>query len=428
MSTSPLDEAKSFLDSQAFFGLAKDESAFIECFKAEMVKGLEGRDSSLAMLPTFISQEGDIEANRKVIVIDAGGTNLRLCTVHFDERRKGHLEDFRKFPMPGTHGELQVDVFFRLFAEYLSPYLDENPGADIGFCFSYPTRVLPNLDGVLLTWSKEIQAPGVVGKTIGEELLRKIDAKERPRITILNDTVATLLSGRAEGSWRRCSSYAGFILGTGTNIAYMEQESNMSELPEGRSGSQAVNLESGGFAVPDASPIDQNFDASTLNPGSYTFEKMISGAYLGPLFREVLACAHAEGFLEAPLPTALNSLDLHHLLSNPFTATAFEGWEPGALRRAHALGQCTMDRAARLGALSIASAILKGDEGNDLLHPIGLTLDGSTLGGLWGLRHRLELHLQRILASRQKHVHLMSGDNAPILGAGIAALTAPQMA
>jgi hexokinase len=59
-------------------------------------------------------------------------------------------------------------------------------------------EITPDADGILLSFSKEVDAPDVVGKAIGKGLRDALSAKgckyDGP-IVMLNDTVATLLSG-----------------------------------------------------------------------------------------------------------------------------------------------------------------------------------------------------------------------------------------
>jgi hexokinase len=88
---------------------------------------------------------------------------------------------------------------------------------------------------------------------------------------LLNDTVATLLAGRAETSGRRFDSYIGFILGTGTNTAYVEQNANIKKATDlDPDKSQIVNVESGGFGKAPRGKVDPAFDAASVSPGVNT--------------------------------------------------------------------------------------------------------------------------------------------------------------
>jgi hexokinase len=90
---------------------------------------------------------------------------------------------------------------------------------------------------------------GLIGKNL-IDALKKRGCNEEKSFIILNDTVATLLAGKAASPDRVFDSYIGFILGTGTNICYSEKCSNIGKVPElkGKDGSMLINIESGAYA------------------------------------------------------------------------------------------------------------------------------------------------------------------------------------
>ena len=116
------------------------------------------------------------------------------------------------------------------------------------------------------------------------------------KITVVNDTVATLLAGKAIEKGVRYSAYLGFILGTGTNVAYIEKNENITKLKDAPAGAMAINTESGGFNKIAQSKFDEAMDKKTADCGNQRFEKMISGAYLGRIGLEVFKAAAREGF------------------------------------------------------------------------------------------------------------------------------------
>ena len=61
----------------------------------------------------------------------------------------------------------------------------------------------------------------------------------------------------------------GYILGTGTNAAYVE--SSIPKAPG--SPAQIVVLESGGFAIRGRGDLDEAFDRTTNDPGRYTLRE-----------------------------------------------------------------------------------------------------------------------------------------------------------
>ena len=134
---------------------------------------------------------------------------------------------------------------FAEIAGHVEPYLDEADA--ISFCFSYPTEIQPDKDGRLIAFTKEIKAPEVEGELIGKSLLAALPEKyQRKEILILNDTVATLLAGQAQTVGQSYSSYVGFILGTGTNTAYIEKTDQITTLSGESSHGETmiINMES----------------------------------------------------------------------------------------------------------------------------------------------------------------------------------------
>ena len=130
----------------------------------------------------------------------------------------------------------------------------------IGFCFSYAAEIMPDKDGKLLYFTKEIRARGVVGEPIGRNLAAAIGAaggKQPARTILLNDTVATLLAGRNALPGRRFDGFVGVVCGTGLNVAYVEQNARIRKTPGlDPAGSQIVNTESGSFARGIHGPVD----------------------------------------------------------------------------------------------------------------------------------------------------------------------------
>ena len=427
--SSPHQRAKAFIEKHQLFIDPSDASSFFQAFKVEMEKGLKGEPSSLVMLPTYISVDKNIPAHQSTLVIDAGGTNLRVCKVEFDEHGKETMSDFEVYPMPGTKGEVSAEQFFKLFADYISPILEDKSIKSIGFCFSYPAEILPNRDGRLQNWTKEVMAPEVVGLEIGKGILEHITTRDDLSLVILNDTVAALLTAKAEGESHQCSSYAGFILGTGTNMAIVVPDESILKLVNPSQGSQAINMESGNFSPPLLSDLDDAFDATTQTPGDYRLEKMISGAYLGPLFLTTLKSAGQEktfseqgNVLVASL-TELNTKQLNDLISNPHSDGPLSGLSSEDLEIAYYLGQQLVDRAAWVSALKITASLRDLGMGKSPLHPLCITIDGSTVHKMKGLYGALEAHLKFLLGNEDIHFILSHRDHAPILGAAIAALT-----
>jgi hexokinase len=429
--TMPKEKALRFLADNGLAAAAIDTEAVLENFLKQMTDGLAGRKSSLAMIPTFITLDKPVPANSRVIVLDAGGTNLRVATVVFDDRGVPTIDNFSHHEMPGSQREVGKDEFFNLFVEYLLPVA--GLAGSVGFCFSYAAEITPDRDGKLMTWTKEIKAPEVIGEAIGKNIVERLKARGLDReFTLLNDTVAALLAGKSVGGSRQYGSYIGFILGTGTNTSYVEKNVNIAKRDDlDPKGAQAINVESGNFAGAPQGPLDLGFDRTTANPGAYTFEKMISGAYLGGLCLHVLKAAADQGLFSSqggrkisPLEE-LSTIQVDAFLRNPFAGKSHpldplpEGDKELILR----LFAGIIERAALLAAINISAAVLKSGGAKSLLHPVCVNAEGSTFYKTKDFRFRVEEHLRKILGPRDISYELIRVDDSPLIGAAVAGLT-----
>lgn len=400
-------------------------------FIEEMEKGLRGEASSLAMITSYISVDKKIPENERVIVLDAGGTNFRAATCYFDGNGKPVIEDFSSYPMPGTHGEISRDEFFGTMARYIEPVIDKSD--KIGFCFSYATKAQPNKDGKVLQLSKEIKVRDLIGELVGEGLLAVVKnmGKAKKHIVVLNDTVATLLGGKAAYPERVFESYVGFILGTGTNTSYTEEKANIKKDPElaGEKGLTVINMESGGYQRAPGSIIDKEFDALTLNPGEYNFEKMISGRYQGELVAAFIKKASEEGLLSKGFGEKIkgwgeiDAKDINDFLYYPYSKSKLSCTGDDPIVVYHII-DAILERAAKLVAINLSAVLIKTGAGKNPCKPVCVCADGSAFYKLKSLRSKLDYYIKDYL-NEQKGLYceFIKADNAPLIGAAIAGLT-----
>jgi len=399
-------------------------------FISEMEKGLEGSDGSLRMIPTFIEAENRFRTGVLVTAIDAGGTNFRAANVRFSDGGRLEMSETVKQKMPGLNGKVSKKEFFSVLAGYVKELAEVTNS--IGFCFSYPTEIFPNKDGKLLEFSKEIQAPEVIGEMVGENLLSALGMNDKD-VVLLNDTVATLLAGKSASFEQEYDSYIGFILGTGTNTAYIESNEKITKknnLEPDRS--QIINIESGAFSKTPRSRIDLTFDEGTANPGQYPFEKMISGGYFGGLVHTALKIAAKDGFLSPAAADKLNSADelttedvdrflevnspdrgpiLNYLVNEVDRTAAFE------------IVQALVSRAATLVAANLAAVILKTGKGTRKERPVLMTVEGTAYYKLNGLKSQIQAVLKEYLSgSNQRYYEFTHVDQSSLVGAALAAL------
>ena len=144
-----------------------DISSTLKKFTVEMNKGLEKTgpisECSIPMIATYLNPCVTIKKGERVIVIDAGGTNLRVGLASFDGG-DWILSDVREDKMPGLSREYSKEEFFDYIALRTKPFLDK--ARNIGFCFSYRVAMNKDLDGRLIAWAKEIKAKEVVDSLV----------------------------------------------------------------------------------------------------------------------------------------------------------------------------------------------------------------------------------------------------------------------
>ena len=433
-----------FFARHKFVPEGPDASKTLAAFRREMSAGLAGKPSSLQMIPAFIRADGRVPADTPVVVLDAGGTNLRVTTVSFGADGAAKVAPFRKTPMPGTRGRLSTAAFFDAVADAMEPVLAkaDKPAKGklaVGFCFSYPATITPALDAVLLHWSKEVDAPGVVGKAVGAGLAKVLARRGHAvRFIVLNDTVATLLSGKAAGKRPEYAGYVGFILGTGTNTAYVEGVAKIGKLRDAGvevpAGTMIINVESGNFAKSPTSDLDDLFDSTTKTSGVYRFEKMISGGYLGGLGETVLKAAAREGLFSSAGAAKIASLSgLSNMDLDNFAADPASGGALGALglsaadaRTVARIAKAIYTRAANLTAINLAAAALASCNWRAAKAPVLIDIDGSTYYRTRSVPFAkiVRRRLAGILGPKGVKTELVGVDDAPIIGAAVAGLTA----
>jgi hexokinase len=428
-----------------------DPAALVEDVLTEMERGLRGPGSCLPMIPAYIRPAAGIAPGKTVIALDAGGTNLRSALVRFGGDGKAEVLESLKAPMPGTRGRLGAEAFFDEIAAAAAPLLERAGDAveGIGFCFSYHMEITEEADGILRNFSKEVDAPEVIGRSIGaglREALARRKVRAPGRIALLNDTVATLLSGLSEipghGGLRRgedrygveAGPMVGFILGTGFNTAYPERR--IPKIGFDSPGSpQIVVCESGNFAHRYMGFLDSEYDKTTKSPGAYSLEKACAGAYLGPLtfhfakqaVRDgALSFAKQDEFLEWPtLETRfLNEFQHEPLAEKGPVAALFGRGEREAISAFLYIASLVTERGAMLSAAVLAAAMEKAGAGFDPLVPVRAAVEGTTYMVYKGMRRALESWLHVMLNRGKPRPYAVAPvEQASLLGAAVAALS-----
>ncbi|MGI5888027.1 MAG: hexokinase [Oscillospiraceae bacterium] len=411
-----------------------DFESNVQNIRRQMKDGLSGSPESLLMIPTYIPVDGTVKNGQKVLVIDAGGSNLRTAAVTFNDFGKALISDFEKHPMIGKEGySVTADEFFDRLAGYIAPYCSQTDR--IGFCFSFPSEIYPNRDGRIINFNKDVLITGAEGRMLGEGLnasLAKLGI-EGKKITVLNDTVAAMLAGISENCKRQYSNYFGFIYGTGINLAYGEKSGNIGKLPSGVPGIpdvMAINTEIGEYNGFERGVVDRRLDSESLAPGSHVFEKMFSGAYMGRLITMTLKQAAGDGLFSdkaAEMILAMDELSLKEIddfIIYPLSTSRLAGvcGSHDDSLAAYLIIDELYERAAKMTAACFTAVMESSGTGYDPLMPVCITVEGTAYAKSAIFPGKLDSCIARYMTPRGLHLSIVQVLNADLIGSAIAAL------
>lgn len=262
-----------------------------EHFMSEAAKGLAGEPSSLKMLPTFVTKRVTGAEKGDFFALDLGGTNFRVLRLRLEGDGVVGPVTSMKFSIPDDVKTGTGDELFGFLADSVARFCalecGGNPHGSLGFTFSFPVEQTALNAGKLLVWNKGFGASGCLGEDVVALLQQQFESRgiELRVEALANDTVGTMEAA----AYRRPDTAMGVILGTGTNACYVEKTANVTKWDGKPSDEMVLNTEWGNLQMAAfMNGYDRAVDAATTNPGLQTFEKMISGMYLGEICRVAL--------------------------------------------------------------------------------------------------------------------------------------------
>ncbi|KAL2094220.1 hypothetical protein ACEWY4_008939 [Coilia grayii] len=267
--------------------------------RKDLIRGLgkhTHRRAPVKMLPTFVRDTPDGTENGDFLALDLGGTNFRVLHVRVEESLQKVLKmDAQVCAIPQEMmegpGEELFDHIAACLAEFLESLELKDKVLPLGFTFSFPCEQKDIDKSILIRWTKGFACSGVEGHDVVQLLREAIKRRgdyDIGSVAMVNDTVGTMMNC----AYQDQSCEIGLIIGTGTNACYMEEMRHVKRV-EGDEGRMCINTEWGGFGDDGSlrdvqTEFDVEVDRSSINPGVHTFEKMISGMYLGEVARLVL--------------------------------------------------------------------------------------------------------------------------------------------
>ena len=413
----------------------------IQDFISEMEAGLCGT-SSLPMIPTYLGIAETNPYSSPILVVDAGGTNLRVARVRFGENGFEVL-GVVKGKMPGTGGTITADALFEQLVDAAEPLLE---GIELcGFCFSYPAEIQKNRDGKIIAFSKDVEVTGSEGLLIGESMNAELVRRGRKplQFCVLNDTVATYFGGCSRLAPEAYDSAIGMILGTGINSAYLEKAEKIGKIAPAPYD-MAINIESGKFNKVEMQPFDRMLDENSAMPGDAWMEKKISGAYLGNnLYYALLdACEKCDGIKDKAdrdaaegLPDnafrarllekgGIETAELSLFTEDPYGESAIASLCRTAEERDYALkiADQIVDRAAYLVVCHLAAIMEHCDTGTHRTEPATIIVEGSTWQKFQALRERIIYYAHQIITLEQgRYYRVCAVEGSNLIGSAWAA-------
>ena len=117
------DKVLDFLNKYHMASCEIDVKESLKRFEKEIERGLSGSgpisEYSIPMIATYLNPNINPSLGSKVIVIDAGGTNLRVGLASFNGAWQ--LSDVKEYKMPGIEREYSNDEFFDYIAKRAIP-------------------------------------------------------------------------------------------------------------------------------------------------------------------------------------------------------------------------------------------------------------------------------------------------------------------
>ncbi len=419
----------------------------MEDFRSEMIKGLAGKKSFLKMIPAYVDVPSGREKGR-FISLDLGGTNFRILLLELKGKGKIVKLSERKIVLEKEYTQGKGKDLFDFIAGCLGDFVKkEGPGIQkghqVGFTFSFPVSQTGIASGILVDWTKDFSAEGVVGRDVVfllNEALSRQGVNNIKLAALVNDTVGTLVSR----SYKEQNCDIGIILGTGTNACYREKVLNILKW-KGRKipgASMIVNIEWGNFNKIAATIYDRLLDEKSENPGQQILEKMVSGMYLSEIARLIISDFIEKGILFCGLNlSSFNSarcFKAEYMSRIEIDRTAYLSGINVLLKELGVLKSSFQDRlvikkicnlvakrAAYISAAVLAGVITKIDP--DLSRAHIVAVDGTVYEKYPGFSKNMKFILKQIFRKKSGKIKMVLTKDGSGIGAAVIAAVAKCM-
>lgn len=446
--------AKKYKELEEMYTVSTDTLKEItKLFYEELRNGLSENNQMIPMIPTFVFgwPNGDEEGD--YLSLDMGGTNIRVCLVQLKGHSKFELTQ-TKYRITEEQKHQDGQELFDFMAHCIKDFVERQYGScdnvpqtlTLGFTFSYPTVQEAIDHGELIRWTKGFTNPNTTNRDVADMLRQSLKKTDCPveLSSLINDTTGTLIASNYVDPNTRIAC----ILGTGCNAAYMDSVKNIPKISNlGIDGDElmAINCEYGAFDAPDGKHMasvrnrfDKLIDESSSNKHEQMYEKMISGLYLGEMFRLIVCELIYEGVLfqgqetyKLEKPYKFDTAFLSLIEADPtdelitvlglfqyFFSIETDIHERRFFKK---LAKLIGLRSARLSACGL-SALVEKQGSIDHMEELVIGIDGSLYSKYPGFADRLHTALGDILGEKAKKIVTKQAEDGS--GAGSAVIAA----
>ncbi|ORZ03443.1 hypothetical protein BCR43DRAFT_560138 [Syncephalastrum racemosum] len=458
--------------------------AIVNGFCEEYIHGLNTPSASglATMIPSYVTQLPTGHERGTFLALDLGGSHLRVSAVELQGAGAVVVIKEVRRTISNAQRTGTVDVFFDWIADAVHGLLVElrmiHRRLAMGVSWSFP---LDLSTGKVLRMGKGFTLEGIDGQDLATLFHDAFKRKALQVVVtaILNDAVGALVAH----AYKQPKTAGALIYGTGVNAAYSEKVARIGKLSHSTDnetknkaknknrnknnhlastggGMMLLNTELDIFGNPSYLPLtrfDISLDQSHSQPEFQTYEKMMSGAYLGELTRLIamelidqhyLFDGHVPTELHEPwqyTTAAMSEFEgrksdeerlLHFNMSFPHVSSSrssqdgaksmSESCYSPTLQDAHRFGcicRTVSSRAAALLAAAIISLIEQQQITDDNVY---IGINGSTYEKYPLMPERIQAAIDRWYGGK-KQVHIdIANDGASIGGALVAMMYAPK--
>lgn len=299
----------------------KDDS--LKQIKASIARELElglsdEENATIKMLITYVRELSRGDETGSYLALDLGGTHFRVLLVELKEgnaRVTSAIHDIPHELLVTNNGYELFDYIALKLLEFVQQYKLKRRRISLGFTFSFPCKQYGLTQSVLVKWCKGFNVGGVVGTDVVRQLK---DALKRQLaglveayidvVAVINDTTGTLVA--CANTNRDCR--IGLIVGTGYNACFMERLDRCEKWPANYTSPKQVIINCEWGAMGDnkerreldrfRNQFDFEIDSKSINVNNQTYEKMVSGMYIGELLRLAMVKLYQARLLFARMP------------------------------------------------------------------------------------------------------------------------------